>query len=380
MAFDSRIGATAAAIGLFAAGALGAFAFSNGFHATLLVACLIAAWLSAQVSRVVVPARDAAAGSSDVAEGERMMLRALLDQAPGALVSLEGGRARALNRAARVLFVTDDVILPPPPGLLVPECRRIRHDHRDWRVDRVEVRGFGPPRVILGLVDIEAVEHAAEARAARELIRVLGHEVMNALAPITSLAESALGILEEPDKRNLLLPEILATLARRTDGLRRFTDAYQSVGRLPEPALAPVRIVDLFSELKQLFDVEWRDRACLELGDPGEAVVSVDRDQIVQAILAMLRNGAEAALAIDRSPVVHLSTSATDFSQTFSISDNGPGIDPAQRASIFLLFYTTKAYGNGIGLAAARYIAQGHGGDAKLIPGQPTTFEVSVRR
>ncbi|WP_380928318.1 sensor histidine kinase [Sphingomonas arantia] len=376
------MGAIAAAAGLIAAGAVIVWALRHGFYGTTLFASLSAVWLTTLLWWNASEPRNAAivapaAGDED-REEEGVMLRMLLDQAPGALLAVEGTRVRALNRAARSLFATDDLVLPAPAALLSDDVARLRHDGRSWRIDRVAVQGSAAPRTLVALIDVEAAEHAAEARATRDLLRVLGHEVMNAMAPIASLAETALAVMAVPERRDRLLPEILGTLARRADGLRRFSEAYRQVARLPEPTLAPVPVADLFADLARLFDAQWQGGARLDIADPGDLIAPLDRGQIVQAMLALLNNGVEAALASDPPPLVRLSATASTDRLTFHVADDGPGVDAVHRASIFLPFFTTKADGNGIGLAAARQVAQGHGGDVILRAGRPTTFDLSV--
>ena len=376
-------GAIAVSGGLAVAGGVTVWAFERGLWGTATLVALVAVWLAVVLCRPAIGSRQASAVAVAMVEREQewAMLRLLLDQAPAPLLAVEGEmHVRALNRAARRLFATDDRLAPPPQCLLSPTAARLRHGGRSWRIDRVIVDVPGPPRTLLALVDVEAEEHAAEARATRELLRVLGHEVMNAMAPITSLAESALTVLPQPERRDRLLPEILGTLARRADGLRRFAEAYRQVARLPEPRLVPVQIKDLLADLARLFDGEWQQRATLEILDPPDAVASVDRDQITQALLALVRNGAEAAASVQASPVVRLRADTARGRLRFLVSDEGPGIDPSNRMAVFMPFFTTKPDGDGIGLAAARQIAQSHGGYLSLRQVRPTTFELSIPR
>lgn len=384
MVSDQRrgIGAIAIATGLVAAGAGAVWAWSYGFYGTLSFTGLAAIWLIVLSWRDSVHPRGATAIQpvSEEGDGERIILRTLLDQAPGALLEIEGPHIRALNRAARMMFATDDLVTPAPPALLSGDTARLRHDGRDWRIDRAAVYDVGSQRTLVALIDVEAEEHAAEARATRDLFRILGHEVMNAMAPITSLAESALAVLEKPEQRDRLLPEILGTLGRRADGLRRFTEAYRQVARLPEPTPSLVPISDLFADLVRLFDAQWQGDATLVVTDPGAVVASLDRDQMVQALVALLCNGVEAPRAVGATRVVWLSVTMTPERLTFHVADDGNGVDPIQRASIFRPFFTTKADGNGIGLTAARQIAQSHGGDLCLRTTPPTTFDLSIPR
>lgn len=376
-----NFGTIAAALTLAAAGGTIVWASGHRFWGTVAVALLVLLWLAillwAAVARTDPRDRPTSAQEPDE---ERIMLRVLLDQAPGALLAVEnGGHVRALNRAARRLFATDDRVLPAPAALVSVDTTRLRHGGRSWRIDRAVVDALGTPRTLVALVDVEPEEHAAEARATRELLRVLGHEVMNALAPITSLAESALSVLGAPaERRERLLPDILGTLARRTDGLQRFTEAYRQVARLPEPTIEPVRLRDLFADCARLFNGEWQDRATLTIDDPGDVAAPLDRGQVTQALLAVLRNGAEAGRDDDAQATVHLAVTDTPARLIFAVSDNGSGVTPADRASIFLPFFTTKPEGNGIGLAAARQIAQAHGGELILNDGLPTTFALAL--
>ena len=382
MGYSGRLVIVATALALPTTGAIGALAWQHGLWGTVLSASIVALalvlslWWAVARPRHRTPSNIAA----DAHDGERVMLRALLDQAPGALLAVEGGmRIRALNRAARRLFATDDLVLPAPPALLASGATRWRHEGRNWRIDRVEVAGLGPPRTVIALVDVQADEHAAEARATRELLRVLGHEVMNAMAPITSLAESAVAVLAVPERRDVLLPEILGTLARRADGLRRFTEAYRLVARLPEPVLAPVRIDDLLVDMARLFEGQWDNRVRLIVAEVNAVTVPLDRAQITQALWALLQNGAEAALMAPSPKMVWLSVTFGQSHIAFRVTDSGPGVEMGDVIKMFHPFVTTKPEGNGIGLTAARQIAQSHGGDVVHIATSPVTaFEMII--
>lgn len=380
MGYSGRLAIVMTALALPATGAIGALAWQHGLWGTVLSASMVALSLVLSLSWTTARQRHRTPSSiaADEHDGERIMLRALLDQAPGALLAVEGGtRIRVLNRAARRLFATDDLVSPAPAALLASDATRWRHEGRSWRIDRVDVAGLGPPRTVIALVNVEAEEHAAEARATRELLRVLGHEVMNAMAPITSLAESAMAVLAVPERRDVLLPDILGTLARRADGLRRFTEAYRLVARLPEPVLAPVRIDELLVDMARLFEAQWHRRVTLIVADVDPVTVALDRAQMTQALWALLQNGAEAALTAAPPPMVWLSTTSGENHIAFRVADSGPGVEPGDVTRMFHPFVTTKPDGNGIGLTAARQIAQSHGGDVVHIPNSlVTAFEI----
>lgn len=360
----------AASLLLVAAGAGAVLAWQRGFWATLTgCALLIAGLLLAEAMRP--SPRRASARPTTRDEADAAMIPLLLDQVPTPLVRLEGETATALNRAARQLFATDALILPPPAALASAGAARLSHEGRLWRIDRVQAPDSRFS--IVALIDIEAESNAAEARAASEMIEILGHELLNGLAPIVSLAESADQVMAQPDKRERLLPEILGTLARRADGLMRFTASYRALARLPQPVPAPIPLDELAADLDRQFTLQWGERVRLTTEAAGDRAFA-DRDQLTQAIWALLTNGALAALDGAAPPALHLRLSATRI----EVEDNGDGVPPDLRDRIFRPFFTTRDGGSGIGLSLARGIARAHGGELTLQPAMPTRFTLRL--
>ncbi len=379
MAFKPSAGSAVivAGLGLVGCGVAASMAWRNGMWGVLTGAALIALWLCALVWWAVVRPRDVpqppAATSADA---DAMVLRVLLDAAPTPLLGIEGNAARALNRAARRLFATDDRILPLPPALADATATHLRHEDRNWRVDRVTVtQGAVTQGAVVALIDIEQEERAAEARATAELIQVLGHELLNGLAPIVSLAESGVTAVERPTVDLALLREILATLARRAEGLQRFTEAYRVLARLPEPTRTPTSLREMADDLARLFAGRWPTIKLVVTVIEVEAW-SLDRDQISQALWALLQNAAEAAP--DRDAQVTLRLSRCDTEVAIDVEDNGAGIAPDRAARIFRPFHTSKPDGTGVGLSLARQIAQAHGGTLTLEPGRVTLFRLRL--
>jgi signal transduction histidine kinase len=230
----------ALSLGLVVAGIVAALAWQQGTWGLGVGAALVALWLAALNWWLVARPRDAVRpdpARTDDADG--LVLRLLLDAAPTPLLAIDATTARALNRAARRLFATDDRILPVPPPLTDATATHLRHEGRGWRIDRVRVANG---QDVAALIDIEQEERAAEARASAEMIQVLGHELLNGLAPIASLAESGAVAVARPEVDVALLREILDTLARRAEGLQRFTEAYRAIARLPEPTRRAVPV------------------------------------------------------------------------------------------------------------------------------------------
>ncbi|WP_294194337.1 HAMP domain-containing sensor histidine kinase [uncultured Sphingomonas sp.] len=339
-----------------------------------LLALGVGAHNGAAINRPRPGARDTQA---PIESADAIVQRLLLDAAPTPLVGVEGGTARALNRAARRLFATDDRILPLPPALADPTQQRLPYEGRHWRIDRVTLADAERhDRAVVALVDIEQEERVAEARATAELIQVLGHELLNGLAPIVSLAESGLAAASLPATDPTLLPEILGTLARRAEGLQRFTEAYRALARLPAPTRRPVPIAEMLDDLARLFAVRWPG-VTLAVDRAAPTDWPLDRDQIGQALWALLNNAAQAA-SDGAAPQVTLSARMEGNGLALDVRDSGAGIAATDRERIFRPFHTTRAEGTGVGLSLARQIAHAHGGSLELLPDAPTTFRMTL--
>ncbi|MXO64795.1 sensor histidine kinase [Altericroceibacterium endophyticum] len=373
-----RRGWRAAALGvaLLASALVAAFAWDSGRWALLTGATLVGLWALtlAWWNAALVPSRPPER-RSDADDEDAAVHRLLLDAAPTPLLAIDRDTARALNRAARTIFACDDRILPVPAALLDPSAPTLRHEGRRWRIDRVEASSG---MTVAALIDVEREELAAEARASADLIEVLGHELLNGLSPIVSLAESAQTAAAMEPVDTALLAEILGPLARRADGLQRFATDYRALARLPEPILTPVSLDQFGRDLAQLFARRWPTVALTtEIGNVGEW--RMDRDQIHQAVWALLNNAAEASIATEQ-PRVTLSMTYVENRLVIAIADNGAGVQPENAAFIFRPFHTTKPEGSGIGLSLARQIVRGHGGSLELAGATPTLFQINLPR
>ncbi len=367
MAFEGRSLTTiASGMGLAIGGGLLVLAWQAGLWASTAGALLVVLWVVA-ASGWAAMRRPAAKASIPAEPLDPLSVRLLLDQIPVPLVRVGAGEARAINRAARTLFATDERILPIPPALAEPTARTLRHEGRGLRIDAVEGRRGDR---LLALIDVEAEERAAQDRAADEMIDILGHELLNGLSPVVSLADSAITAAATGHPS---LPEILATLARRIEGLEGFTRGYRDLARLPAPAYGPVSLPEFGDDLARLFAARFGRDVTLTCTISDGTKADVDRDQLTQAVWALLQNGAEAA-GNDGSVTLTITHKPTAL--TILVGDSGPGVSPDARTRIFRPFHTSKPNGSGIGLTLARRIARAHGGDVTLDNGRTTRFRL----
>ncbi len=215
---------------------------------------------------------------------------------------------------------------------------------------RAEFRQGGQPHRLLVLSDLTRALKQEERQAWQRIIRVLGHEINNSLAPIQSLASSIATFLErraedwEQDAR-----QGLSIIASRAQSLGRFMDAYTKLARLPAPSKRPTPVGPL---VKKVVSLETRESVAIQPG-PSVAVES-DPDQLEQALINLLHNAVEAG-----GPVT-IGWQTEGGHLEFRIEDSGPGLP--EGGNLFVPFFTTKPHGTGIGLVLSRQIAEGHGG------------------
>ena len=229
-----------------------------------------------------------------------------------------------------------------------------------WEVRSGHFRQGGIPLELLVMTDVSQSLRDEERQAWQRLIRVIGHEINNSLAPIKSIAHSLERILTrdpKPPDWESDMRSGLQVVGSRADSLGRFTAAYSQLARLPAPTLGRVELSHLVSRVAEL---EQRKPIRVVGGPP--ITLEADADQIEQLLINLVRNAVDAT--IDTEGRVSLEWDVTDSRVRVRVDDEGPGL--SNTANLFVPFFTTKPGGSGIGLVLCRQIAEAHGGGITL--------------
>jgi PAS domain S-box-containing protein len=293
------------------------------------------------------------------------LLKAVLAQIDVAIFAFDAqGRLQLVNRAGERLLATPRERLVGRTALqlgigdLVEDAtidRSFAGGSGRWNVRVSEFRERGERHRMLVIADITRALREEEAEAWRRIVRVLGHELNNSLAPIKSIAGSLERLVtreELPEDWRDDLASGMRVIGARTEALTRFTGAYAQLARLPEPRKRDVQVREL---ARRVAAMETRVRVALEGED---VVVHADEDQLEQLLINLVKNAADA------SEVVTLRWSQTQSGTVICVEDEGAGVSGT--SNLFVPFFTTKPHGSGVGLFLSRQIAEAHGGTLTL--------------
>jgi two-component system nitrogen regulation sensor histidine kinase NtrY len=264
--------------------------------------------------------------------------------------------ARSFGHTARELGL-EELLAAPDQSIHSFGAKSTR-----WLLRRAVFRQDGVPHTLLLLADVSLPLQEEEQIAWKRLIRVLGHELSNSLAPIKSIAGSLLARVDHMEGEDATLRDFrrgLGVVESRADSLHRFVQSYRLLAQLPPPQFKTVSVGPL---LERVVLLEQRLPVHLEAGPP--VVLHADPDQLEQMLINLLTNAVDASLANGAAPV-RTSWRIDDSMLLVTIEDRGMGIANAE--NLFVPFYTTKPAGSGVGLALAQQIARAHGGEISLV-------------
>ena len=237
------------------------------------------------------------------------------------------------------------------------------------------------------LVTIQDVKNEMDSKELEswiKLIRVLTHEIMNTVAPITSLSQTILGyyknLEQQPPSEKMIANTVkgLEVINDRGTGLISFVETYRKLTRIPPPDKKPIGVKLLFEQIITLIGIESDQNNVRIESDvhPPDLEISADKKQISQVLINLVKNSKE-ALKNSKEGNIVLQGKINEYGRTLiTVNDNGPGIPDDLMDKIFVPFFTTKDSGSGIGLSLSRQIMLLHGGSLKVVskPGKQTVF------
>jgi len=229
-----------------------------------------------------------------------------------------------------------------------------------WGIGRSAFREGGLPHNLLVVADLTQPLRAEELQAWQRLVRVLGHELNNSLAPIKSIAGSLESLLTRTPRAEDWEDDMrrgLGVIAARSEALSRFLGAYARLAKLPRPTFQRVALAEWMARVVSL---ETRISPRLE---PGPSIsIQADPDQLEQVLINLIRNAADASSQTGGGIDVGWERDANAL--RIYVRDEGPGL--ANTSNLFVPFFTTKPGGSGIGLVLSRQIVEAHGGSLTL--------------
>jgi len=314
---------------------------------------------------------------------EARYLSAIVDDAPSALLAVdEDGRVEILNKAARQLFARHSLNRIDDLEALGPElAAAVRLPVGTRKITRLildgvpqkaifasaQVARLDQPVSVLSILPVQSELGALEVAAQADLVRVLTHEIMNSLTPVTSLARTGAELVATAAKRDSNLSDAKTateTVARRAEGILRFVESYREFAQAPDIHRRQFKAKAWAEEIMRLALANASERNIetrLEI-EPKTMSLTADPELLAQALLNLLRNSIRATADSDPSVIVLGLAREPNGHFRIEVRDNGPGIPQDRREDIFLPFYTTHKGGSGVGLSFARQVALAHGG------------------
>ena len=333
----------------------------------------------------------------EIGEVEERRLRALIDHIPVPLLTVHGDESITLqNNAARRLFGAShvtrlrdlrqfgasfhDAVAEAVPGHR--ELVTFAVEGAEYRLTLATTENIvaGESNRLVSLQDIQSELDVAQIQAWQDLVRVLTHEIMNSITPVTSLAATAGDIVDDVLKKTpgdspivgdlTDLRDAVNTVARRSDSLMQFVHSYRQLTRLAPPEKKRLQITELFDSVGTLAEAEWPEsRTVLSRRvEPAELDVYADRDLLEPVLLNLLRNAWQVMGDTEDGRIELRGRLNRRGNVVIEVCDNGPGVPDEIARKIFVPFFTTKSGGSGVGLALARQVMTAHGGFIRVGP------------
>jgi nitrogen fixation/metabolism regulation signal transduction histidine kinase len=228
---------------------------------------------------------------------------------------------------------------------------------------------------LVSIQDIRPELEEEEIIAWQKLIRVITHEIINSVSPISLLSSSLIKELAIQDKQSQFSNDAqvsawlasLEAIQKRSEGLKQFVENYKSIAKVPEPSLSLVSIKELIEQVHILLKRDL-EKESIEFSFkiiPANLQVTADEKLLEQVLINLVKNAMQ-ALVVQDNKSISIVAFEVNGSPCIQVKDNGPGIAEAEMDNVFLPFYTTKSEGSGIGLNLSKQIMRAHKGKLTL--------------
>lgn len=322
-------------------------------------------------------------------EEEFLFLKNIVQHAGTGLMAFHSnGDIQIINTAAKKLLKVKELSNIEQLGSTVPplleSMKRLKTGGRDLvRTDiegnilqlsvyAIQLNLHGEEVKLISLQNIQSELEEKEMEAWQNLVRVLTHEIMNSVTPISSLANTVSEDLEEKrNKPDSLCSEDLedylmsiGTIRKRSEGLIRFVKDFRNLTQIPNPQLHRVNVKELLDEVVILHKKEWENNNVeVEMTVERDGMhILMDKDLIEQVLINLIKNAFHALEEVEDGKITLRAGYEKDKHPFISVLDNGSGIDDEALEKIFIPFYTTRKTGSGIGLSLSRQIMRKHRG------------------
>jgi two-component system nitrogen regulation sensor histidine kinase NtrY len=256
---------------------------------------------------------------------------------------------------------------------------------------RIHNRGI----MLVSIKNIQQELDEKEMESWQKLIRVLTHEIMNSITPISSLSSTIIELMHDiisslntqnvnPDDTETLkeVEQAIQTIHKRTDGLLHFVNTYRNLTKIPTPDFSIFKVSHLLNNIRELHEKEIEEKGinCQITIEPESLELSADEHLIEQVLINLIKNSIHALEEEIEEPQIDIKAFLNRRGRiTIQVTDNGKGILPDVLDKIFIPFFTTKPQGSGIGLSLSRQIMRLHGGsiNAYSLPKKETKFSLT---
>jgi nitrogen fixation/metabolism regulation signal transduction histidine kinase len=341
-------------------------------------------------------------------EEQATYMRVLVQHIPVAVLAvMDDGGISLFNNAARRMFGLSDLqkleqLKTFDRGLveaietLEPGGERLVRVVQDngllqLNISATSLKLSGRAEKIVSIQDIQGQLENQEMEAWQNLIRVLTHEIMNSVTPITSLAQTAsetveeliAGLPQESDMQEDLQDtfDALDTVGRRGAGLMRFVESYRSLTRLPTANIRIFRLDGFLQRIETLMEDSFKQQGVdfHTSVEPESLELSGDPEMLEQAVINLLKNAQDAVAKVGNPQVSLTASLGTKGHIIIAVKDNGSGMDEETLSNIFVPFFTTKRHGTGVGMSLVRQIVRLHRGQVGIRSESGEGTEIRLR-